>query len=140
MQVEVLQAVLKQQLAVAILQLLASRQIGEVDDRAVKPQRDRDQDVLAAPCRGHRLSRDILLRSVAVDVATLRSEVWSEIGQDLAQAGFWQLGTVEGAKAAADVVKAMTELVQLARGEAEWVAVVADAPETSPDVGRRAHA
>ena len=39
-----------------------------------------------------------------------------------------------------NVVEAMAELVQLAWGEAERVAVVADPPQSSPDAGLRDHA
>ena len=49
-----LQAVLEQQIKVAVLDLLAGRHVGEVDERAVELQRDRDEDVLAAPLRGDR--------------------------------------------------------------------------------------
>ena len=142
MQIQVLQAVIEQQIEVAILQLLAGRHVGEIDERPVERQRHRDQDVLAAPLRGHRLGREVLrgLGTVALDVAAQRAEIRSEVGQDLAQAGLGKLGAVEGAKAAVDVVEAVAELVQLAWGEAERVGVVADPPQSSPDLGRRAHA
>ena len=98
MQIEVLQTVLEQQVEVAILKLLAGRHIGEIDQRPVKLQLDRDQDMLATPSRRHRLGREVLrgLGPVALDVAAHRAEVGAEVGQDLAQAGLGQLGAVEG--------------------------------------------
>jgi hypothetical protein len=82
----------------SVLDLLAGRHVGEIDERAVEFEPNRDEDVLAAPVRGHRLRHEILrrFRPLALHVAAQRAEVWSEVGQHLAQAGLGQLGAVEG--------------------------------------------
>jgi hypothetical protein len=52
-------------------------------------------------------------------VAAQRGEVGPEVGEDLAQAGLRELGAVERAEAALEVVEAVAELVELPRGEPE---------------------
>ena len=71
MQIEVLQAVLKQQFDVAILDLLAGGYVGEVDQGAIEFQDGGYEDVLYAPLRGDWLISEVLggLRAVALDMA-----------------------------------------------------------------------
>jgi hypothetical protein len=115
-----------------ILDLLASGRLGEIDQGAVEPQDDGNQDVLCAPPCGHRRCGEVVgaLRPVALNVSAHRGEVGPEVGQYLTQARLLELSAVERAEAAANVVEAMIELVELPWGIAEWVGVVADPPQS----------
>src|ERR1700704_2670565 len=107
----------------SILDALAGGHVGEIDERAIEPQIRGYEDVLSAPLRGDRLLREVLgsVGPVAFDVAAQRAKVGPEVREHLTQTGVGQIGAIERAEAAVDVIEAVTELVELPRSEAERV-------------------
>jgi hypothetical protein len=70
---------------VTILDLSANGQLGEIDQGAVEPQDDGNQDVLCTPPCGHRLRREVLrrLRPIPLNVSAHRGKVRPEVSQYL---------------------------------------------------------
>lgn len=135
------QVVLEQQFDMAMLDLLACGDVGQVDQGAIELEDCRNEDVLYAPLRSDRLLSEVVsgLGSVALHMAAQRAEVRPEVSEHLAKTRFGRVSAIERTETAVDVVETVTELVQLQRSEAERVSVIADPPQDSPVLGRRDH-
>ena len=73
---------LKQQFDVAMLDLLARGDVGQVNQGAIECEDCGNEDVLSAPLRSDRLLSEVFSRlgSVALDMAAQRAEVRPEVG------------------------------------------------------------
>ena len=106
---------LEQQFDVAMLDLLACGDVGQVDQGAIELEDRGNEDVLYAPLRSDRLFSEVLsgLGSVALDMAAQRAEVLADFRPNLAETRFGRVSAIERAETAVDVVETVTELVQL---------------------------
>lgn len=59
----------------------------------------------------------------------LGTEIWPEVCQHFAEAGFGQVRQIESAEAMVNVVEPMAEAVQLERRKFEWTCVIANSPQ-----------
>jgi hypothetical protein len=126
---------------VAVLDLLASLGVKQIDHGSIEFECCRNQDVLSAPLRGDRCGHEIVsgFRPVAFDVASASRKVRPKIGEYLTQTRHGMFGQIQCAESLVDVIEAVTEPVQTPRCEAKRVCVIADSPERALS-GAFAHA
>ncbi|MFN8164393.1 MAG: hypothetical protein U0R26_11335 [Solirubrobacterales bacterium] len=121
----------------ALFEVGADHRIGEVDQLGIEHHLGGRQQVPAAG--GHRRGRKILERRGAPKASanSLRLEVGTEVGQDLAQRSLGALGAVDGPKTPPSVIEeAVIPGAELKWREGQWVTAMPD-PQSSPPLTPR---